>query len=214
LTNASSINHLLNSPVRLAGAEPAWDALGLLDPQVVCRRTGAIFDGIAQAFRLKFFSQYVDVSLNSKFISSPERDGELLLEILSNYATPAILSYLLHASDNPFSGKFVNPAALTGGQIYTGGTHVLPVQLIADKYRTDREEFLNRGRILGGRELDLAEASLLLHPFPRLAIAILLWLQDNEFPARSVLLVDSSAEQQLPPDALWVTAMMSLTALL
>jgi hypothetical protein len=198
----------------LAGEEMAWDTLGLLDPEDVCRRSMAVFDSTAQAFKLEFFSQRVDVFLNSKIISGPEREGELLLERLSNYATSAILSYLIHASDNPFSGQLVSPADLSGGQIYTGGTHVLPVQLIADKYRTDREEFLDRGRILGGRELNMAEASFLLYPFPRLAIAILLWREDDEFPARSVLLVDSSAGRQLPPDALWVTAMMSLMALL
>lgn len=198
----------------LAGEELAWDVLGLLDPEVVCRRTRAFYDCKAHTFKLKFFSQYVDVSLHSKFISSQERVGELLLEKLRNYASLTILWYLIHASDAPSSGKLVNPADLAGGQIYAGGTHVLPVQLIADKYRADREGFINRGRILGGQELSLAEASFLLLPFPRISIAILLWLQDDEFPARSVLLVDSSSGQQLPPDAMWLTTMMCLTALI
>jgi hypothetical protein len=198
----------------LAGEEQAWGDLSSLDPEAVCRRTRTIFDGKSQTFKLKFFSQYIDVSLHSKLISSQEREGELLLERLRNYANLSILSYLIQASDVSCSGKFVNPADIAGGQIYTGGTHVLPVQLIADKYCTDREGFIRRGRILGGQELSLAEASLLVHPFPRIAVGILLWLQDDEFPARSVLLVDSSSQKQLPPDALWMTAMMCLMALL
>jgi hypothetical protein len=198
----------------IAGEALAWDALSSLDPEAVCHRTTAFFDGTLQTFKLKFFSHDIDVSLPSRFISSPGHEGKVLLEKLRYYANPAILSYLIHASDVFPSGQYVNPADLAGGQIYTGGTHVLPVQLIADKYCTDREGFIRRGRILGGQELGLAEASLLVHPFPRIAVAILLWLQDDEFPARSVLLVDSSSQQQLPPDALWMTAMMCLMALL
>jgi hypothetical protein len=198
----------------IAGEAQAWDVLNSLDPEAVCSRTRAIFNGKSQTFKLKFFSHYIDISLQSKFISSREREGELLLEKLRNYANLAILGYLIHASNISPSGKYVNPADLAGGQIYTGGTHVLPVQLIADKYCTDRKQFIERGRILGGQEVSLAEASLLMYPFPRIAVAILLWLQDDEFPARSVLLVDSSLQQQLPPDALWMTAMMCLMALL
>jgi hypothetical protein len=198
----------------LAGEELAWGALSSLDPKEVCRRTKTIFDAKSQAFELKIFSHCIDVSLHSKFISSQEREGELLLERLRDYANPAILLYLIHASDVFPSGQYVNPADLAGGHIYTSGTHVLPVRLIADKYCTDKEGFIRRGRILGGQELSLAEASLLIHPFPSIAVAILLWLQDDEFPARSVLLVDSSSQQQLPPDALWMTTMMCLMALL
>jgi hypothetical protein len=198
----------------LAGEELAWEVLSLLDPEDVCHRTKTLFNCTAQTFKLKFFSQYVDISLNGKSISGQESAGKLLLGKLRNYSNLAILWYLIHAAGAPFSGKLINPADLSGGQIYTGGTHVLPVQLIADKYGTDREEFINRGRGLDGQELNLAEASLLLHPFPNIAIAILLWLQDDEFPARSVLLVDSSSGQQLPPDALWLTTMMCLMALI
>lgn len=198
----------------LAGEELAWNVLGLLDPEVVCRRAEAFFDPATHTFKLRFFSQYIDVSLPGKLISGPEREGKLLLESLRNYATLAVLWYLIHASDIPSSGNLINPADLAGGQIYTGGTHVLPVHLIANKYRVDREGFISRGRHLGGQELSLAEASLLLSPFPRISVAVLLWLQDDEFPSRSVLLVDSSAGKQLPADALWLTTTMCVMALL
>lgn len=198
----------------LAGEELSWYAASLLDPEDVCRRTGTLFDCTTQTFKLKFFSQYIDVYLNSKIISGQERGGDLLLGRLRDFSTLAILSYLIHASDAPCSGELINPADLSGGHIYTGGTHVLPVHLIADKYRTDREGFIKSGVDLGGQELNLAEASLLLHPFPGIGIAILLWLQDDEFSARSVLLVDSSSGQQLPPDALWLTTTMCIMALI
>ena len=80
----------------LAGEELAWQALGLLDPEGVCRRTKVSFDPGAQAFRVKFFYQDVDVSLLDKRIFTPARDGQMLKK-LSNYANLAILWYLLHA---------------------------------------------------------------------------------------------------------------------
>ena len=198
----------------LAGEELAWEALGLLDPKDVCRRTKASFDRAAQTFKLKLFSQDVDVSLLNKMISAPGGEGENLLKKLRNHANLVMLSYLIHSSEVPTDRNLVNPADLAGGQIYSVGTHVLPLHLIAHKYGADRPGFINRGRNLGGRELSLAEASLLLFPLPLLSVAILLWFRDEEFPPRSVLLVDEAAGKQLPPDALWLTTMMCVEALL
>ncbi|MDP2268459.1 MAG: hypothetical protein Q8K46_04745, partial [Deltaproteobacteria bacterium] len=79
----------------LAGEEQAWYALSLLDPEDVCRRTSALLDCTAQTFKLKFFSQYVDVCLNRKFITGQEREGDLLLGRLRNYSNLAILWYLI-----------------------------------------------------------------------------------------------------------------------
>lgn len=198
----------------LASEELGWDALGALDPSAVCCRTGAVFNAQTQVFELSFFSHPIDISLSGKVILSRDGAAQVLLDRLGGYAHLAVLWYMLHASNIPPSGDLVNPADLSGGQIYTGGTHVLPVQLVADKYATDREGFIGAGSSIGGRPLDLADASLLLHPFPQVGIAVLLWLRDDEFSARSVLLVDASAPQQLPPDALWLTALLCLTALI
>ncbi len=74
--------------------------------------------------------------------------------------------------------------------------------------------FLARGRALGGEELSHGDAAVRLLPFPRIAVVLLLWTDDEEFPARADLLVDAACEGQLPPDIMWATALMCVLAML
>ena len=202
-----------NSPVILDGEKAAWGIVNSLNPDDVRRRAKVLFDVKEETFTMKMFSASIVVSLPKRLIFGLDRQNRRFLNSLGDHAILAALRYLIHAAEAPFSGNFINPAELTGGHIYRNGSHVLPLHLIAQKYGSDREGFLARGRFLGGEQTSRGDASLVLLPFPRIAVAVILWLQDDEFPARSVLLVDSSCEQQMPPDVMWMTAMMCVLAM-
>jgi hypothetical protein len=197
-----------------AGEQAAWETLAALDPREVCRRTRAVFDRQRGVYRLDIFSRNALISPSEKTISGGTlRDG-LLLDRLQDHAALPILGYLIHAQDIPLTGRLIKPSSMKGGQIYLTGAHVLPLHKITGKYGNDREAFLTRGCELGGEEIPSADAAVRLFPFPRIALALILWLEDEEFGARSDLLMDSTGELQLPPDLLWMTAMMSVLAML
>ncbi|MEE8315119.1 MAG: DUF3786 domain-containing protein, partial [Syntrophobacteria bacterium] len=40
-------------------------------------------------------------------------------------------------------------------------------------------------------------------PLPKIPLGYILWLGDEEFPARVVVTFDGSVEQQLPLDVIW-----------
>jgi hypothetical protein len=112
------------------------------------------------------------------------------------------------------SGKLISPASLSGGEIFQKGTHVLPVDQIADRYGNDLESFYSRGLELGGKQLDYGDASLRLYPFPRVPVTMILWMEDEEFPARVDMFFDVTCEQHLPMDVIWSTAMTSVLIML
>ncbi len=206
---------VVNQNTALRNAEKlAWDELTQLDPSEVCRRSGAFFVPAKEAFRLKVFSEEVDVNLKYRNVTGNREGGESLWKRIREYGDVAVVRYLIHALDIPFAGELINPTELPGGQIYRIGSHVLPLDLVARKYRHDKKGFVELGMRWGGSELALADASFLVYPLPRVAIALLLWCQCDEFPARSVLLVDSSVGRQLPPDIIWLITMMVVTVTL
>jgi hypothetical protein len=84
---------------------------------------------------------------------------------------------------------------------------------VAAKYGRDRAGFLEKGKMLGGEEVKLADAAVRLLPFPRIPVVVMLWLEDGEFPARADILLDSTCDLQLPTDVIWSIAMMSLLIL-
>lgn len=197
-----------------SGEEHAWGLLSDLDPEDVCRRADVSFDHPAGCFKLRLFSADILVCTRYRRISGDSPAADILLERLGGYARLSALWYLVGARDIPASGKLVKPGDMGGGEIYQRGTHVLPLDRIAERYGGDVPGFLARGRELGGEQTKYGDASLRFFPFPRVPVVLLLWKKDPEFAARAGLLFDSSARFHLPADVIWSTAMMSLLATL
>jgi hypothetical protein len=108
----------------------------------------------------------------------------------------------------------MKPAAMPRMQAMVRGSHALPLQKLSARYAGDVEGFLQRGAAYGGIPQSYGDASLLLHPFKVLPVVLILWAGDDEFPARSDLLLDKTSEAQLPPDILWSIMMLTILAML
>jgi hypothetical protein len=196
------------------GEEQAWEILSGLDPRDVCNRAKADFDELSGAYILKSFLQDIAVAPMNREIHGSSQIGHLLVKELGVYSRLAVLWYLISAKDIPLSGTLVKPADMPGGQMYSQGSHVLPLDKVARKYGSDIQGFLKRGSDLGGGQLDNGDASLRLHPFPRVPISILLWENDEESSARCDILLDYTCKLQLQLDIIWSTCMMSILMML
>ena len=196
------------------GEKHAWDILAGLVPEDVCRRAAVEYDHSKECFRLRIFSRDIFISVRDRHISGGSVMIDSWLERLTGHARLSALWYLISARDVPFTGKLVKPGEMGGGDIYERGTHVLPLDVIAEKYGSDVTAFLESGRELGGEQEVYGDASIRLTPFPRVQVVLLLWKRDTEFAARAGLLFDSSIKYSLPVDIIWSTAMMSLLAML
>ncbi len=208
------MQHAERLSFKLSGEKEAWEILGGLNPEAVCRRARVSFDEKREAFTVKIFSASVSVFPKKRVVCGLNSKSERFLRGLGDCIVLPVLRYLIHAVDEPLSGNMINPEGLTGGRIYAEGAHVLPLHLIAQKYAVEREVFLARGRFLNGKRINMGDAAICLNPFPRIAVAVVLWLKDDEFPARAVLLVDSSCDRQLPADIMWLTAKMCVQLIL
>jgi hypothetical protein len=62
--------------------------------------------------------------------------------------------------------------------------------------------FRQAATALGGAALDLADASFRFQALPRLAVAVLLWAGDDEFPGQARMLFDAHAGHYLPTEDL------------
>ncbi|HWR58221.1 MAG TPA: DUF3786 domain-containing protein [Thermodesulfovibrionales bacterium] len=80
--------------------------------------------------------------------------------------------------------------------------------------RLGQEGFVRTGLEPGGVREKYGDISFRLFPFPRIAVDLILWTENDEFPARADLLFDSSVQYQIQTDVIWSIAMMSTAALL
>ena len=198
----------------LSGDQMAWSLVAEGEPGTICRQADARYEFAVNRFVLQSFGQEIHINVSNYTISSPTPLGEQLLHRLGYFFDLACLWYLGKARDKPLSGRLVSPASVSGGEIFQKGTHVLPLDRIAARYGEDPEGFYARGAELGALRLEHGDASLLLHPFPRVPVTLILWQADDEFPARVDMFFDATCEQHLPTDVIWSTAMTTVLIML
>jgi hypothetical protein len=196
------------------GEEKTWDMLLRLEPEGVCKRTGAIYDGETDSYIVKSFGLDFAISPTQKEIKGLSEKGGVLTKRLAYFFTVSALSYLMNAKEIPLSGRLIKPEDIKGGQFFFRGSHMLPLDKVIKRYGSDGEGFIAKGKEFNGRMLGYGDASFEFLPLQRIPVTLILWLSDEEFPARSDLLFDSTCEVQLPLDILWSVAMMSVLILL
>jgi hypothetical protein len=196
------------------GEEKAWEALRKVDPDDICARTGATFDRISGLYRFRSFGKDFSVSPQDRKIFSDVPESDTLLQRLGFFFNFSAVCSFYSAKDVPLTGKLISPLNMKSGQLFFRGSHVLPLDRVSERYSNDRNGFLKRGLDLGGVGLEYGDASLRLFPLPRVPVVLILWLADEEFPPRTDILFDSSAEIQLPIDVIWSIAMLSLLVML
>ena len=196
------------------GEEKAWDILLGLDEKDVTTNAKALFNSSDSTYALTCFGQDICISLKDRTFFSKSKLGALLLTSLGDYSRLSILRYFIHSVDQPLSGQLVRPSDLPGGDIFTKGTHILPLDKAAAYFSDHCNEFLIAGKSLGGTQRDHGDMSLNILPFPRVPVVLILWLGDEEFPSTASLLFDSSCVSYLPPDIIWATSMMAVEMML
>ncbi|MFC1650506.1 DUF3786 domain-containing protein [Candidatus Latescibacterota bacterium] len=196
------------------GEEKAWEILCGLDPEDVSGRADCRFDNVNESYSLESFGQTIDVFPKNREITGSSTIGNYLVCELGNLSILSILLYLIRAKEVFPSGHLVKPSDLEGGNIYLKGSHILPLDMLAEKFGNDSAGFIDAGKRLGGSESGYGDFSIQLFPFPRVPVVIAVWSGDEEFSSRCILLFDSTCELQLPLDALWATALLSTKVML
>jgi hypothetical protein len=204
-------------PIRIEhGEERGWEQVCALDRRDVARRAAAPFDEGVQAYVLHSFGVDVHATPCDMRIDSPTERGALLVGRHKDLFRMIVLSYLANAKEIPPTGRLVRPTDVKGGHRFSTGTHVLPLDRIAERFGRDPAGFLRQARAWGGGEVPVAgDAAVRLHPLPRVPVTLVLWLEDEEFPPRVDLYFDSTCEFQLGlSDVIWAVALLTCVVLL
>jgi len=197
------------------GEDKAWEILASLKPDLVCRAAGVVYDSGRNSYVIKSFGMDFFVSVKDRTIVSDAEGSAPLLQRLSYFFRLSILWYLVSVKDIDCTGRLVKLEQIRGGDAFTRGSHVLPLEAIASMYGNDKEKFIQRGIMLGANQSENSgDVTIQLLPLPRIPVILSLWLEDEEFPARVDLLFDSTCDLQLPTDITWSIAMMTALMML
>ena len=198
-------------PIKIEhGEDKAWELVCGLSREDVCKRTATVFDENADAYLLRSFGIDFYVNPCEMRISCPSEHGSLFLGKLKDFFRLSLLWYMSNAKEISPTGRLIRPVDVKGGHRFSAGTHVLPLQTIADTFATDKEGFICKAREYGAEVLSgYGDASIRFYPLPRVPVTMILWLEDEEFTPRVDLFFDSTCEFHLVlSDIVWAVAMM------
>lgn len=196
------------------GEDKAWEILATLKPEDVCKAATVTYDKATGRYRIRSFGMDFDLAVRERTITSAAPGSDVLLRRLGYFFRLSILWYLVGAKDIACTGRPVKLENVPGGDIFTKGSHVLPLDTVAQKYGKNKDGFIDKGKSLSGEMVKYGDAALQLSPLPRVPVILTLWLEDEEFPARADLLFDSTCGLQLPTDIIWSIAMLSVLVML
>jgi hypothetical protein len=192
------------------GEEKAWETLADMRTQDVRSGAGTAFDDATRTYTIQSFGIDFHVSLADRSITSGHPGSGVFLERYKDFFRLAVLWYMTSAKDLPASGRLIRPLDVKGGQRFFSGTHVLPLDRVEARFGRDKLGFIERGLRFGAEIARAGDAALRLYPLPRVPVTIILWLQDDEYPARATLFFDSTVDFQISlSDIVWSVAMMT-----
>jgi hypothetical protein len=178
-------------------AHEMWERLETRDPEEVCRCAGATREG----------DLYVLNCLGETWTVHP-----VAREVTRTHGTFGgewdrqvpflILLWLALAGESAATGEMVHPRDLVPGRDPFEGRHSLDTADLEKTFGEDAPSFLDAARALGGEPDDQADGSVLLRIFPKIGVQYLLWVADEEFPARVSILVEKGAPLHYPADGL------------
>lgn len=115
-----------------------------------------------------------------------------------------ILQYMAGASGLPPRGRWLSFLELPGGPHHFAPFQLEAIHPLARTFGRKPEAFLAAALQLGGTREHFGHAGAVIPALPRISLGVVLWTEDDEFPATANILFDASAETYLPTASLYM----------
>ncbi len=174
-------------------APKLWEELRSQQPDRVCTRARAVYDPAG-------FYELVSLERKIRIFPGEERiegdDSDMISYV--DYQL-LLVSYLVHSQNIDPTGNWISEKELKGGSIFFRGPHALPAAPLENRFGSDPAGFKANSLKIGGKPLEFGDISMEFSILPRISFCIVLWLKDDEFPARVTFMLDSSIGAHLEP---------------
>ncbi len=117
-----------------------------------------------------------------------------------------ILEYLKRSDGTLPSGKWINFRELPGGGNYFQAFQGYGPDTLVKKWVFDVEGFDAACKKNGGTKVDMGDAGYEFLVLPRLKVALVYWLGDEDFPSSASVLFDANASRLMVTDGLAILA--------
>jgi len=193
----------------------ARQRLRQMDPHVIAHRAGVSFHSSAKGsaegvFQLLFLNNEFQVTYPEGEIvvsSGTPTFPSLTLQLLS-------LHYLVHADGSRMADRWVAFRELPHGLVYERAFRARVEPPLLRTYSTQLDLFEKAARAIGGTPISFGDCAFMFSVFPRIRMAIIFYLGDEELPPAVRVLFDGAAGHYLPTEDLAILGGVLLGSLL
>ncbi|NOZ86144.1 MAG: DUF3786 domain-containing protein [Deltaproteobacteria bacterium] len=179
-----------------------FQELARMDPAEVCARTGTKYCHDSAVYLLQMLGRIAVVTPGRATALWRGPDGAEA-PMTTELALSALFYLLKCPAGLQPASEWVSEKELKGGLYLFQGTHELPLSLLAEAFGRDSRALLKAGQTLGGSRVEVGDVAVQVPALPKLPIRIVVWLEDDEFPASAKMLFPANADKTLPLDILY-----------
>lgn len=172
------------------------------DPQEVCGRSGCRFDKTRQCYDLEFWGHVYHIYPREHRIRRLGEDVGAAHEYLYVF----LIHYLLTTVKIVAENEWISEKDIPGGSTFFRGPHAVPTDRVTRTYQNDIAAFGRRCRELHGEPVEMGDAAFRFQITGRLAVVVLYWQGDDDFPPEARLLFDRSVCRFLALDVVFALA--------
>jgi hypothetical protein len=123
-------------------------------------------------------------------------------EEANSFLQSLVLTYLHAADGTPAAGRWISFRELPNGAFYNRAFQGYAADRLAKRWELNLEGFADACRAVGGRSIDHGDAGFAFPVLPRVDIAAVYWLGDEDFPSKASVLFDANAHHYMVVDGL------------
>jgi hypothetical protein len=164
------------------------ESLAVRSPEDLAHRSGAVLDD-ERLLRLEMLFEDFEVETADYSVTRP--DGSEVDEFLQSL----VVTYLGTVDGTPPTGRWVPFRELPNGHMYSRAFQASGPDRLAKQWQLDLAGFEVACRALGGVPIELGDAGYVFTVLPRVDLAAVYWLGDEDFPSKASLLFDADAHR-------------------
>ncbi len=170
------------------------EALKHVPPPEIAWRSGATLQG--DRLHLTMLFQPYEVDVATLEVRGP--DGQAL----PSFFQSLVLTYLETANGVPLAGRWISFRELPNGTFYHRAFQGYAPDRLTQRWGLNIDDFVAACQALGGTRLTLSDAGFAFRVLPRIEMAAVYGLGDEDFPSRASILFDANAHHYMVTDGL------------
>ncbi len=182
----------------LPGLEQSRRELTAQDPRDLAFRSACEYEAAENALLIPLWGQVY--TLRFPELVAREAGGQAA----GNTQQALLLMYLKLADGTPIQGKWLAYRELPGGLFYAQAFNGYAERRLARAFGSHLDDLNRAACALKGERLSLGHAAFEFAALPRVRLAVVYWLGDQDFPSNASILFDAAASHYLSVDALAV----------